>query len=88
MAGRDVRVAFKISETKHEELKQKADDYGVTMSALVALVMGQWLHQQNQVMGPIVETMKRAVEEGVRESMKQGMESEQALLTEKRSDPN
>lgn len=85
MAGRDIRVAFKISEVKHAELKQKADDYGVTMSALVSLVMGQWLHQQNQVMGPIVETMKRAVEEGIKESMKEGMQ--QAEEFQKRNDP-
>jgi hypothetical protein len=70
MGSRDMRVAFKISEHKHKELKGMADDYGVTMSALVALVMGQWLHQQNQVMKPMIETMRKVVEEEMKSTLK------------------
>jgi antitoxin component of RelBE/YafQ-DinJ toxin-antitoxin module len=61
--GRDIRVAFKMNEEKKEELQAYADSYGVTMSALCALIVGQWLHNQNQVINPIVESMGQVLRE-------------------------
>jgi len=78
MAGRDVRVAFKISEEKHVELKEMAESYGVTMSALVALVVGQWLHQQNKVVGPMLESMRQVVEDTLKENLKDEGEDRKA----------
>lgn len=54
---RDTRVPFKISEEKKKELQNYADSYGVTMSGLVAVIVGQWLHQQNKVINPMVQEM-------------------------------
>jgi hypothetical protein len=55
--ARDVRVSFKLSDAKKAELEQFAIDYGVTMSALCALIVGQWLYQQNKVIAPIAQGM-------------------------------
>jgi len=61
--ARDVRVAFKLSEEKKNELQQFADDYGVTMSALCAILVGQWLYQQNKVINPIVNSLADLVKQ-------------------------
>lgn len=61
--ARDVRVSFKLSEDKKNELQQFADDYGVTMSALCAILVGQWLYQQNKVINPIVSGLSDLIRE-------------------------
>lgn len=61
--ARDNRVAFKMTDEKRDELQAYADSYGVTMSALCALIVGQWLHNQNQVINPIVESMGQVLRE-------------------------
>lgn len=65
--ARDVRVSFKISEEKHRELKAIADSYGVTMSSLSAFVIGQWLHQQNKLVQPMIETVKEVLADTIKE---------------------
>lgn len=59
--ARDMRVAFKLSEEKKEELEEFANSYGVTMSALCALIIGQWLHQQKKVINPMVQAITEAM---------------------------
>lgn len=61
--ARDIRVAFKMNEDKKNELQAYADSYGVTMSALCALIIGQWLHNQTQVINPMVEGMGQVLRE-------------------------
>lgn len=65
--SRDVKLAVKISEEKHKELKAMAESYGVTMSALSALIIGQWLYQQNQIAKPIVESVRDIIDEVIAE---------------------
>lgn len=55
--ARDVRVAFKISEEKKQELEEFANEYGVTMSSLCSLIIGQWLYQQKKVVNPLLQNM-------------------------------
>lgn len=73
--ARDMRVAFKLSETKKEELEAYAESYGVTMSALCALIVGQWLHQQNKVINPMIQVMNEVVTKQL-----EGMEMDQEKL--------
>nr|AHB19300.1 hypothetical protein [Geobacillus sp. 1121] len=73
--ARDVRVAFKLAEDKKELLQQYADSYGITMSALCALIVGQWLHQQENVAKPILNS----VTEVVRETVRKELENEESL---------
>lgn len=65
--ARDVRVAFKLSDEKKQELEEYANSYGVTMSALCALIVGQWLHQQEKVQKPLVQAITNALEQQMKE---------------------
>lgn len=67
MVSRDVRVTFKLSEDRKLELEQFANDYGVTMSALCALIIGQWLYQQEKVQKPLVQAITTALEQQMKE---------------------
>lgn len=73
--ARDMRVAFKLSETKKEELEAYAESYGVTMSALCALIVGQWLHQQNKVINPMIQAVNEVVTKQL-----EGMEMDQEKI--------
>lgn len=53
--ARDERVSFKLSPEKKVELERIAEEYGVTMSALCAFIVGQWLYQQTKVISPMVQ---------------------------------
>ena len=72
MVSRDIRLSIKISEEKRDELKAMAESYGVTMSALSALIIGQWLYQQNEIVKPTVESMKEVIAESVKEAIENG----------------
>lgn len=63
--ARDERVAFKLAEQKKKELAEFADSYGVSTSALCALIIGQWLHQQNNVISPMVQALTHAMEQQI-----------------------
>lgn len=67
--ARDIRISFKIAEDKKELLQKYADSYGVTMSALCALIIGQWLHQQEKIMNPLAESMKELFEQVLRNQL-------------------
>ena len=76
MLSRDVRLSIKISEDNHAELKRMAESYGVTMSALSALIIGQWLYQQNQIIKPMVESMKDVIAEAVKDAVENAQGNE------------
>lgn len=67
--ARDVRVAFKLAEDKKELLQRYAESYGVTMSALCAFIIGQWLYNQEKVAKPIIESVGEVVREVVRQEL-------------------
>jgi replication initiation and membrane attachment protein DnaB len=69
MMARDIRVAFKLAEDKKELLQQYAESYGVTMSGLCAIIIGQWLHNQEHVAKPIIESVAEVVREAVRKEL-------------------
>ena len=70
--ARDIRVAFKLAEDRKELLQNYADSYGVTMSALCAFVIGQWLYQQENVAKPIFESVSEIVREAIRKELESG----------------
>ena len=47
--ARDIKVSFKLARDKKYLLQQYAESYGVTMSALCAFIVGQWLYNQEKV---------------------------------------
>lgn len=66
--ARDIRVSYKLTEEKHHELKAVAESYGVTMSSLSAFVVGQWLHQQNKIVQPMIETVREVLADTIKET--------------------
>lgn len=78
--ARDIRVAFKLAEDKKVLLQQYADSYGVTMSALCALIVGQWLYQQEKIAKPIIDSVSDVVKEAVRKEI----ENRESLETDRK----
>lgn len=72
--SRDIRVSFKLSENVHTQFKEMAEEYGVTMSSLTSLIVGQWVYQQNKVVSPVLETLSKVLAEQVQEVMQKGEE--------------
>jgi len=67
--GRYVRVAFKMNEERKDELQEYAESYGVTMSSLCSLIIGQWLHNQKKLVLPIVETIGDTINKQLKTEM-------------------
>lgn len=57
---RDVKVNIRMAEDKKNELQMHADNYGMSMSALAAFVLGQWLYQQKHIIQPMIDEMKKS----------------------------
>lgn len=51
--ARDETIKIRITTEKKEQLQSIADDMGLTMSALGAYIIGQWVMQYNNVSKPI-----------------------------------
>jgi antitoxin component of RelBE/YafQ-DinJ toxin-antitoxin module len=64
--GRYVRVAFKMNEERKNDLQEFAESYGVTMSALCSLIIGQWIHNQKKLVLPIVDRVGEAIMDKVK----------------------
>lgn len=69
---RDDKVIIRLSVEKKEEFQKLAEDLGMTMSALGAYVIGNFLRTQKKVLDPLVaemgEVAKKAVEKAVAEA--------------------
>jgi len=78
LMARDMRVAFKLSEEKKKELDEFAKSYGVTVSALCALIVGEWLHRQRIVL-PMMQEMMEIAKEVVRKEAGELVKGEGAV---------
>ncbi len=76
--ARDMRVVFKLSEEKKNELAEFAKSYGVTVSALCALIVGEWLHRQRKV-SPMIQEMMEIAKEVVRKEAEELVKGEGAV---------
>ena len=65
MAQREKKVIVRLSEEKHEEFQRLADELGLTMSALGAYVIGNFLRTQRKVLEPLVDEMGEAAKQVV-----------------------
>lgn len=58
--ARDANLQVAIRQDVKQRFKEIADAYGVTMSALASLIIGQWVYSQEKVIGPMLEAMRDA----------------------------
>lgn len=75
MAIRDKRIGIKLTEEKKMLLQEYANSYGISMSTLCALIVGQWLHQQERLTKPVIDSLSGAL----RDAVKQGLDVESLL---------
>lgn len=73
--ARDVKIYFRLSEKKKEELEEYAERYGVTNAALIALIVGQWLDQQKRMLDPIISAIGQQIQEVVAKEIEKNFRS-------------
>lgn len=70
---REDKVIIRLSVEKKEEFQRLAEELGMTMSALGAYVIGNFLRTQRKVVEPIVSEMgevaKRVLEQAAKEEV-------------------
>jgi hypothetical protein len=47
--ARDVRISSRVSKEMHRQIVEMARQRGVTQSALIAWVIGEWILEQERV---------------------------------------
>lgn len=73
--ARDVKIYFRLSEKKKEELEEYAERYGVTNATLIALIVGQWLDQQKRMLDPIISAIGQQIREVVAKEIEKNFQS-------------
>lgn len=73
---RDERIVIKLSAVKKGELQEISEQMGVSISAIGAYVIGQWLMQQQMMTKPLMEKMNALMAETVKELVAQGQGQE------------
>jgi hypothetical protein len=61
--ARDERIIVRLQTDKKQYLQSLAEGYGITMSALCAFVLGQWLNTQQVVVMPMIDKMTSTFDE-------------------------
>lgn len=76
---RELSVRARISERVKNDLQAISDDYGMSMSGLIAFILGQWVHQQKVVLGPMLQEIGNTAKETVASSLKEQLELDDVL---------
>jgi predicted transcriptional regulator len=56
--ARDCKVMIRLSEDVKNDLQIFAEEYGLSMSAFAAFVIGQYLRNQKKVQAPLIDSLK------------------------------
>lgn len=75
---RDATVQIRLKPEMRDKLSAYADRLGVPMSSLGAFVIGNFLDQQERVMGPTIQKMV----ESITKAMVDEMKGQEAILEE------
>lgn len=67
--ARNDTLHIAISEEKKRELKDIAESYGITASALGAFIIGQWIYSQKRFVGPVFDVFQSEIRERIRNVM-------------------
>lgn len=65
MAEREAKVIVRLTVEKKEEFQQLAEELGITMSALGAYVIGNFIRTQKKVLDPLVSEMGEVAKQAV-----------------------
>jgi hypothetical protein len=68
--ARNSTVHIAVSEEKKRELKDFAERYGITLSALGAYIIGQWIDSQKRYVAPVLDAFQSEVRERIRDVLK------------------
>jgi antitoxin component of RelBE/YafQ-DinJ toxin-antitoxin module len=63
--AREEKIMVRIKEEVKNEFQKKANEYGLTMSALAAYIIGQWVYQQ-RMMDPLYSQLGDKIGELIR----------------------
>jgi len=74
MAARDEKIMVRLSTDIKNEFQELADEYGMTMSALAAFVIGQFVRTQRRVVEPIIEQMAETARQAVKQAIDEAKE--------------
>lgn len=69
---RDGKLVVRISSNILEKVRVQAEQRGVTMSALAAWVIGEWITQQDRL-GPFLEVMGKQLGEVAKEAAQEAV---------------
>jgi hypothetical protein len=69
---RDEKIIIKLSAEKKGELQAISEQMGVSMSAIGAYIIGQWLMQQQMINKPLMEKMNNLLADTIKEMVAQG----------------
>lgn len=74
--ARDEKLMIRLEEKTKWEFQRLADRYGVTMSALGAVILGQWVDQQREA-GKVKDMLMVQAGEGLKEQLAKPITDEQ-----------
>lgn len=62
---KDDAIKARVSKVVKADLQEIADNYGMSMSGLIAYILGQWVHQQKMVLGPMMQEIGQTAKDTV-----------------------
>jgi len=65
--ARDCKVMIRLHEDVKNELQVCAEEYGLSMSAFGAFVLGEYLRNQKKVQAPIIDSLKTGMLEAMKD---------------------
>lgn len=64
--ARNSTLHIAVREDIKRELQDYAESYGITVSALGAFIIGQWLYSQKRLVGPVLDVFQSEIPERIR----------------------
>lgn len=80
MAGREDKIMIRINGEIKERFSNYCDEYGMTMSAMAAYLIGSFVRQQDQVNAPMMAALKDSMVKIAEQTIQGEVELAKALL--------
>ena len=79
MAGREDKIMIRINGEIKERFSTYCDEYGMTMSAMAAYLIGSFVRQQDQVTAPMIAALQESMLKIAEQSMQGEIDIVKAL---------